>query len=60
MFRMADTYPLTADLRGQLHMQPGDALLARPIDRGGDPQHDCLQALCGALYVILFGAARIC
>ncbi|KAI0793096.1 hypothetical protein BC629DRAFT_1592997 [Irpex lacteus] len=36
-------------LRGQLDMQPGDALLARPINRGGDPQHDCLQALCGAL-----------
>ncbi|KAI0337020.1 hypothetical protein BDW22DRAFT_1433650 [Trametopsis cervina] len=37
----------TSDLIGLLELFPGDALLARPIDRDGSPQHDVLQALYG-------------
>ncbi|KAI0734354.1 hypothetical protein BC629DRAFT_1600858 [Irpex lacteus] len=36
-------------IRGLLEMEPGDALLARPIDRDGSPEHDCLQALSGVV-----------
>ncbi|KAI0757914.1 hypothetical protein BC629DRAFT_1598239 [Irpex lacteus] len=36
-----------AGLAGLLELLPGDALLARPIDREGDPLGDCLQVLVG-------------
>lgn len=39
-------------IRGLLEIEPGDALLARPLDREGVPEHDCLQALSGVLYVL--------
>lgn len=38
-------------LRGLLELKPGDAVLARPIHRGGDPLADCLQVLVGIKYV---------
>ncbi|KAI0083298.1 hypothetical protein BDY19DRAFT_910704 [Irpex rosettiformis] len=35
------------DIPWLLDVRPGDAILARPIDRAGDPEYDALQALCG-------------
>ncbi|KAI0086699.1 hypothetical protein BDY19DRAFT_908118 [Irpex rosettiformis] len=37
----------TEALRGDLELLPGDALLGRPINKGGDPSFDCLQVLVG-------------
>ncbi|KAI0083169.1 hypothetical protein BDY19DRAFT_998784 [Irpex rosettiformis] len=36
-----------SSISGHVHITPGDTLLARPIDKGGDPAHDCLQGLAG-------------
>ncbi|KAI0083660.1 hypothetical protein BDY19DRAFT_910432 [Irpex rosettiformis] len=36
------------DIPWLVDVLPGDAVMARPIDRGGDPEYDCLQALFGA------------
>jgi hypothetical protein len=42
----------SAGLKGLVHIKPGDAVLARPIDKGGNTTDDSLQILAGVMLVI--------
>ncbi|KAI0681800.1 hypothetical protein BC835DRAFT_1524625 [Cytidiella melzeri] len=38
-----------SDIPGQFEVLPGDAVFACPIDKAGDPAHDCLQIMFGLI-----------
>ncbi|KAI0688287.1 hypothetical protein BC835DRAFT_1419293 [Cytidiella melzeri] len=38
---------IISDIPGQFEVLPGDAVFARPIDKAGNPAHDCLQIMFG-------------
>jgi hypothetical protein len=45
-------------LKGYLELHPGDAVLARPVDKGGRVSDDTLQILVGVKWVLLSNSSN--